>query len=269
MIAAMGFLSSIFNRKPKERFSKPDLDSAPHVKIDFSGIQIEFLDAPHNAHFPIHDKPRDLDIYDEYGHDFICDENYRYRKIYVTGCDFVDRLQKEHAGGLIIESTLVDYGSHYCKETNTHSLCNRLNFFTPNDLFDWILDDCHNMWGKQNGASKIGDLGDGTYVYPISSDELSITLHNGCPCVKAYIDYVGMAPEFVYFFPISKRHLIVLEMKCEAYIFYDFYDPTLPLEAYSYEVMERFMKDFKITLSDRSKKELAAARPSIMDEVVE
>ncbi|GLS26555.1 hypothetical protein [Marinibactrum halimedae] len=132
-----------------------------------------------------------------------------------------------------------------------------------------MLNYCHSVWGAQNGAAKEGGSADGLFVYPTSSDELSVSIHNGCPCVKVDIDCEGMPPQFVYFFPISKRHLIVLKMEFDVYDSYDFYDPTLPLEEYSFEVKDRFMQDFRISLSERSKKELAATRPSIMDEVVE
>ncbi|GLS26558.1 hypothetical protein [Marinibactrum halimedae] len=121
----MGFLSSIFSKKSKERFSKPNFDSSPKVDIDFSGTHIQLTDPPHNANFPVYDEPCNLDIYDVFENGFFEDEDGRSKRFYVRGWNFLDYSnKKKHAGGVLVKIVISDFGVTYCSETNKHSLSN-------------------------------------------------------------------------------------------------------------------------------------------------
>jgi hypothetical protein len=238
----MGWLHRFFKHDAAEKsLSRPDFATSPWVDIDFSGNRIKFRDPKHSANYPINARPHDLDIYDDANfHEWAGSRSHEF---YVKGWNFWDRPAKKNVGGVGVSGVIFNF-----KTTKPRAF----NAFRREHLCQDILEICHDAWGEKNNAPALGDIGNGRYQYPVTSDQITGKSINGLYWYCASAQQKGHPPEIEYYLPLSAKHSILLHFDYYAYGDFDYYDPSLGLEELCQAVMEEFMQHFYVELSAQS-----------------
>ncbi len=246
----MGVLSKLFGTAGNDlQLTRPDFSRFGHIELDFSGTKLRFKDVEHTAMFPINDWPEDLDIYNM---DTLeaAKEGYYGRRFYVRGWDFFGE-NNEVRGGVKIGSFIFYFPQVYSEN---------IECFTRKDFEHEILSYCNDVWGWQNPGSHLGSLGrEINYIYPITPSDLSYQSINGIHWCRFTAQEKGGAPNIVYACPISQRHIIINRFTLSAYDSTDYYSPETNLEQTCNDVVNEYMDEFFIELSERSQKERARA----------
>ena len=248
----MGLLSRLFGEKSDDRqLTRPDFGRFGHLEIDFSGTKLRFKDAAHTAMFPINDWPEDMDIYNTGVFEKQRDDSYA-KRFYVRGWDFYGKKKAKARGGGVTASSFVFYFP--------------LNNFKGIGLFERevfeqeIFKYCHKIWGRQNPGSSLGSLGpEGEFVYPVDANGLSYQLINGVQWCRFTSQWRADPPEILFGCPISKHHMIINSFELSAYDGVDFYSPETNLEQTCNDVVNDYMAEFYIELSERARQEKAQA----------
>ncbi len=224
----------------------PDFDVAPKVEIDFSGSKISFFDPPQTARFPVSDWPEDMNIFDKDNF-----EKQRYsdfaKRFYVKGWNL------KGAGNKALASvTAVSILSYFDQEYYDF-LGEQFNCFVKKDFEAEIFRYCHTIWGRQNKAKSLGDIGSGRYSYPIDSSNLKYVKFNETEWCSFSSAVKGKPPKFIYATPVSEQHIIFNSFSVEAFRGLDYYSPKTNLEQASNAVIKDFMLRFVLDLSNDMK----------------
>ncbi len=246
----MGLLSKLFGTAGNDlQLTRPDFTRFGHIELDFSGTKLRFKDVEHTAMFPINDWPEDLDIY---GTDVLKEQkdgSYA-KRFYVRGWDFFGEKNRAR-GGVKVGSFIFYFPDSYAADTDC---------FTRKDFEHEVLRYCNDVWGIQNPGSSLGSLGSEiNYVYPIKPSDFSYQSINGIKWCRFTPQKKGKAPTIVYACPISQHHILLNEFTLSAYDSTDYYSPATNLEQTCNDVVNEYMDEFFIELSERSKKERAQA----------
>ena len=228
-----------------QALSQPDFDKAPTVDIRFSDIQLRFQDPAHTALYPIHDWPESMDIFDNRNYEKI--ENGRLMKnFHSKGWDLKGRFNRER-GGVIVDGSI----EKYTGDTGIHSYLDKKCFET------YVMNYIQRNWGRQNKGAKPGSLGEGPYVYPVTGKELQYVKHNEVIWCHVEVYIPGKVPVGIYFTPITSEHLIVFRIRFDMYQGLDFFSPETNIKEACYQVVDNFMSNFHIAISDETKKQQA------------
>lgn len=242
----MGMLDKLFGSDLD--LKHPDFERSPAVEIDFSGTKISFKDPKHTAMFPINDVPRDMDIYDQGNFEEQDDGSFADR-FYVKGWNLFGRHNKAH--GAVRLNGLIKYYP---------ALISSDNCFDKKSFQREIIQFAHRSWGWQNEGATLGSLGSGERKYPVSADELKFLNFTNVVWCHFSSKVKEKPPTIVYATPVSSAHIIFLEFIIDTYKGLRFYDAKKSnIKQASYQVIEDFMNNFHIELSDTPKKEQEAA----------
>lgn len=247
----MGLLDRFFGNDLK--LTRPDFNRFEHIELDFSGTKLRFKDAAHSAMYPIDVWPEDIDIYNPDSLNSESDGSYG-KRFYVRGWDFLGEKNKAR-GGCSIDSLLFYFPEKYPEP---------ISCFSKNILEQEVLEYCHDVWGWKNPGSSLGSLGsEGNTVYPVNPSELSFVEINKTTWCRFTSQWKGNPPEILYACPLSKNHILINSFTTSAYGGVDFYSPETNLEQTCYDVINDYMSEFYIELSERSKQERAQAKGPI------
>jgi hypothetical protein len=248
----MGLLSKLFGTAGNDlQLTRPDFTRFGHIELDFSGTKLRFKDVEHTAMFPINDWPEDIDIYNTDKDVFEKQKDgYYAERFYVRGWDFFGK-NNEARGGVKIGSFIFYYPQAYSID---------INCFTHKDFEHEILRHCDRIWGWQNPGSSLGNLGSEiNFVYPIKPSDLSYLPVNSIHWCRFTAQEKGGAPDIMYACPISQRHILLNRFTLSAYDSTDYYSPETNLEQTCNDVVNEYMDEFFIELSERSLQEKAQA----------
>ncbi len=238
------FLGSDLNLK------RPDFKNSPVVSLDFSGTNIEFSDPAQTSMFPVQDWPNDLDIYDER-----CYEKQRggdfAKRFYVKGWDLTGAKRQAKAG-VKVSGILSFFSDEYAQTVK-----GAMNCFNSSCFSYEVLRFCHDVWGGQNEAKDVGDLGNGLFSYPVESKELMYKDINGTVWCYFSFSVKGKAPKFIYATAVSKYHIIFNEFTITPYDDLDYFSPDTNLEVAANGVVDDFMAHYVINLSKTAESEKA------------
>ena len=245
----MRLLSRLFGEKGNDlRLTRPEFDRFGHLELDFSGTKLRFKDAEHTAMFPINDWPEDMNIYNTDVFEKQKD-GYYAKRFYVRGWSFYGERKDKARGGVTVSSFVFYFPETYSDNTDCFQL---------GDFEHEILRYCNRAWGWQNPGSSLGNLGSEIYyVYPIESSDLSYQRINGIHWCRFTAQEKGRAPEISYACPISRRHIIINSFQLSAYDGVDYYSPETNLEQTCTDIVNEYMAEFTIKLSERAQQERA------------
>lgn len=225
----------------------PDLDKAPWLELDFSGIKLRYRDPMHTAMFPINVFARDKNIYDVSQYERQ-KEGDLAKRFYVKGWEFYGR----HARGGVDVSGRIFYFDD--KVDAVYSCFEKSDF--ERDIFEF----CHIVWGRQNKSERLGDLGTKLFIYPVDSEGLDYKDINQVRWCRFKVQSDGDPPEIHYACPLTSHHMLMLDFTLQGYDGTDFYSPETNLEEATLRFVEDFMANFYIELSGEAKAQQAAAK---------
>ncbi|WP_370979575.1 hypothetical protein [Agaribacterium sp. ZY112] len=196
--------------------------------------------AAHTAMFPIDQTFGKQDVLDVSKLLKGKDGNYGER-IYLRGWTMRGRGSKSW-GGVELSGFIVNY-SQVDKD---------INLFRQRDLLKVVLLETHGQFGLQNEGSKLGDLGDGFYQYPVSAKELKAVSFSGLKWVMSSGGEKGEPKWPLFFIPLSKECVLFFRFKLKAYNGLDYFSPETNLQQTCDAVVKEFMQNVTIEYSAQS-----------------